>query len=80
MEWYLNWLEKNEQLPEENKPIGIVLCAGKDQDDIEYMKMDGTGIHVAQYITELQPQKELEDRLIRAVREGKEVFERKSLK
>ena len=42
--------------------------------------MDGTGIHVAQYITELPPQKELEEKLLRAVREGKEVFEKKALK
>lgn len=61
MEWYLNWLDKNERLPHEGKPLGIILCAGKDEDDIEYLQMDNNGIHVAQYITEL-PQDILEDK------------------
>jgi predicted nuclease of restriction endonuclease-like (RecB) superfamily len=52
MEWYLNWLDQNERLPHEEKPMGIILCAGKDQDDIEYLEMDKTGIHVAQYLLE----------------------------
>ncbi len=33
--------------------MGIIFCAGKDHDDIEYLEMDKTGIHVAQYLTEL---------------------------
>ena len=40
MEWYLNWLDKNDRLPREEKPVGIILCAGKDQEDIEYLEMD----------------------------------------
>ncbi len=72
MEWYLNWLDKNERLPNEEKPIGIILCAGKDQDDIEYLEMDKTGIHVAQYITELPPKEILEQKLKLAISIAKE--------
>ena len=46
MEWYLNWLDKNEKLEYEDKPIGIVLCAGKDHEDVEYMRMEESDIQV----------------------------------
>jgi predicted nuclease of restriction endonuclease-like (RecB) superfamily len=72
MEWYLNWLDKHERLPHEEKPIGIILCAGKDDEDIEYLEMDTTGIHVAQYITELPPKQILEEKLKRAISLAKE--------
>jgi len=29
MELYLRWLVQNEREPEENLPLGIILCAGK---------------------------------------------------
>lgn len=67
MEWYLNWLDKNERFGHENKPLGIILCAGKDRDDIEYLEMDKTGIHVAQYLTEMPPKEILESRLRKAI-------------
>ncbi len=77
MEWYLNWLDKNERLPHEGKPLGIILCAGKDEDDIEYLQMDSTGIHVAQYITELPPQSILEDKFRQAIANARENYEKK---
>lgn len=76
MEWYLNWLDKNERLSHENKPLGIILCAGKDEDDIEYLEMDKTGIHVAQYITELPPQDILENKFRQAIINAREKYEK----
>jgi predicted nuclease of restriction endonuclease-like (RecB) superfamily len=35
MELYLRWLAKHEQEPGEQPPIGIILCAGKKQEQIE---------------------------------------------
>ena len=67
MEWYLNWLDQNERLPHEEKPMGIILCAGKDQDDIEYLEMDKTGIHVAQYLNELPSKEILEHKFKQAI-------------
>ena len=79
MEWYLNWLNKNERLDYEEKPMGIILCAGKDHDDIEYLEMDQTGIHVAQYLTELPPKQILEANLRKAITIAKEVYCKKNL-
>lgn len=41
---------QNERFYYEERPMGIILCADKDHDDIEYLEMDKTGIHVAQYL------------------------------
>jgi predicted nuclease of restriction endonuclease-like (RecB) superfamily len=79
MEWYLNWLDKNERFNYESRPMGIILCAGKDHDDIEYLEMDKTGIHVAQYLTELPPKEILESRLRKAIAVARENFLKKSL-
>lgn len=79
MEWYLNWLDKHERFDYENKPMGIILCAGKDHDDIEYLEIDKTGIHIAQYLT-LLPQKDiLEAHLRKAITIAKENLLKKSL-
>jgi len=79
MEWYLNWLNAHERFDYEEKPIGIILCAGKDHDDIEYLEMDKTGIHVAQYLTELPPKEVLESHLRKAISVAKENMLKKSL-
>lgn len=79
MEWYLNWLDRNERLPHESKPMGIILCAGKDHDDIEYLEMDKTGIHVAQYLTQMPPKEILEAHLRKAMAIAKESHLKKSL-
>ena len=72
MEWYLNWLDQNERFNFEEKPMGIILCAGKDHDDIEYLEMDKPGIHVAQYLTELPPRDILEKKLKLAIQLAKD--------
>ena len=79
MEWYLNWLNKNERFNYEKKPMGIILCAGKDHDDIEYCEMDKSGIHVAQYITALPSKETLELHLRKAITTAKENFIKKTL-
>jgi predicted nuclease of restriction endonuclease-like (RecB) superfamily len=67
MEWYLKWLDKHERKPWEARPLGIILCAGKDSEDIEYLELDTSGIHVAQYYTELPPKEILESKLRQAI-------------
>lgn len=79
MEWYLNWLDKNERFEYESRPMGIILCAGKDHDDIEYLEMDKTGIHVAQYLTEMPPKEVLESHLRKAIFIAKETHLKKSI-
>lgn len=72
MEWYLRWLDKNERKLSEEKPLGIILCAGKDQEDVEYLELDQAGIHVSQYLTELPPKELLEAKLHIAIVNAKQ--------
>lgn len=79
MEWYLRWLDKNERKEGEEKPIGIILCANKDQEDVEYLELDQTGIHVAQYLTALPPKRLLEEKLHAAIAYARQQYESFSL-
>ena len=63
MELYLKWLDKYEKQDDENSPIGLILCAGKSNEQIELLDMHKDGILVADYWTELTPKKDLEDKL-----------------
>lgn len=63
MELYLKWLNKYEKQEGENNPIGLILCAGKSNEQIELLEMHKDGIMVAEYWTELPPKKQLEQKL-----------------
>lgn len=67
MELYLRWLARHEQEPGEQPPLGIILCAGKKQEQIELLELDSSGIHVAEYLTTLPPKALLEQRLHQAL-------------
>ncbi|MDO9105780.1 MAG: PDDEXK nuclease domain-containing protein [Methylovulum sp.] len=67
MELYLRWLAKYEQEPGEASPLGIILCSGKKQEQIELLELDQTGIHVAEYLTELPPKAVLQQKLHEAI-------------
>jgi len=67
MELYLRWLAKYEQEPDEASPLGIILCAGKKQEQIELLELDKSGIHVAEYLTVLPPPELLQAKLQNAI-------------
>lgn len=67
MELYLRWLAKYEQEPDEQPPLGIILCAGKKQEQIELLELDKSGIHVAEYLTVLPPKELLQAKLQEAI-------------
>lgn len=67
MELYLRWLAKHEQEPDENPPLGIILCAGKNTEQIELLELDASGIHVAEYLTVLPPPEVLREKLHAAI-------------
>lgn len=67
MELYLRWLAKFEQEKDELPPLGIILCSGKKQEQIELLELDGAGIHVAEYLTVLPPREVLARKLHEAV-------------
>lgn len=63
MELYLRWLSKHDQEPNEEPPLGIILCAGKKQEQVELLELDKSGIHVAEYLTVLPPKEVLQAKL-----------------
>ena len=68
MELYLRWLEHNEQLEGENKPIGLILCSEKSSEQINYLMLDNDEhIKVAEYLTVLPNKKILEQKLQKAI-------------
>lgn len=67
MELYLRWLEKYDMAEGENKPIGLILCAGKNEEHIELMHLDESNIRVADYMTKLPERKLLERKLQQAI-------------
>lgn len=67
MELYLRWLAKYDQEPHEQPPLGIILCAGKKQEQIELLELDKSGIHVAEYLTVLPPKELLQAKLQEAI-------------
>lgn len=67
MELYLRWLEKYDMAEGENKPIGLILCAGKNAEHIELMHLDDSNIRVADYLTKLPDRKLLERKLQQAI-------------
>ncbi len=67
MELYLRWLARYEQENGENSPLGIILCAGKKQEQIELLELDKSSIHVAEYLTVLPPRETLQAKLHDAI-------------
>lgn len=63
MELDLKWLNKHEKQEDENSPIGLILCAEKNHEQVELLEMHKDGIMVAEYWTDLPPKKELEAKL-----------------
>jgi predicted nuclease of restriction endonuclease-like (RecB) superfamily len=67
MELYLRWLAKYEQQPNEESPVGLILCAAKNDELVELLELDAAGIHVAQYLTELPSKELLQQKLHQAI-------------
>lgn len=67
VELYLRWLDRHERQAGEGKPLALILCAGKKQETVEYLDLGASGIHIAEYLTELPPRELLAKRLHDAV-------------
>ena len=72
MELYLNWLKKYETESDENPPLGIILCTSKKKEQIELLEMEGSDIHVAEYLTSLVSIELLEQRLHDSIAKAKQ--------
>jgi predicted nuclease of restriction endonuclease-like (RecB) superfamily len=67
MELYLRWLEKNEMQNDEETPLGLILCAEGNKEQIEYLQLHKSGIKVAEYLTQLPPKELLVQKLHKAM-------------
>lgn len=72
MELYLRWLDKHERAAGEEPPIGLILCASADAEQIELLQLDEASIRVAEYLVELPPVAVLRERLHRAIEHARE--------
>ncbi len=51
MTLYLRWLDRYERLPQEESPVGIILCARKGAQQVELLGLDSGDVRAAQYLT-----------------------------
>ena len=75
MELYLRWLDKYERQAGEHAPLGLILCAGKQREQIELLELDRSGIHVAEYLTALPSKEVLRDKLHKAIEHARKRLE-----
>lgn len=71
MEFYLRWLAEHEQEMDETTPLGIILCADKNQEQIELLELNKSGIHVAEYLTVLPPRDVLQAKLQQSIQQAR---------
>ena len=76
MELYLKWLNKFEKQEGEKEPIGLILCAESNKEQVELLEMHKDGIMVAEYWTVMPSKNELEMKLHQMLIEAKERIER----
>lgn len=67
MELYLRWLDRHERQAGENPPLGLILCADKNQEQIELLELNEGSVRVASYLTELPPKQLLEQKLVESI-------------
>ncbi len=72
MELYLKYMQKYEMQPDENPPIGLLLCSEGNTEHVELMMLDEDRIKVAQYLTCLPDKQWFVDKLNRSILIAKE--------
>lgn len=80
MELYLGWLKKYETMEGENPPIGIILCTEKSHAQIELLDTSSSGIHVAEYWTQLPPIEVFEKKIQEIVLQARNRYEFNDIK
>lgn len=72
MELYLKYMQKYDMLPDENPPIGLLLCSEGNTEHIELLMLNEDNIKVAQYVTYLPDKQWFIDKLNRSILIAKE--------
>jgi predicted nuclease of restriction endonuclease-like (RecB) superfamily len=77
IELYLRWLDEHERLDGENPPVAIVLCGGKDNEQVSLLRLDAKGIRIAEYLTDMPSRHVLAGKLHQAIRLAREQLVRR---
>lgn len=77
MELYLRWLDKYERQPCEESPLGLLLCAAGNDEQIQLLQLGDAGIQVSQYYTELPDKDLLKTQLQKQIAQAKLRLENK---
>ncbi len=72
MELYLRWLAQHDRAAGEEPPIGLILCATKDAEQVKLMDMEASNIRVAEYLAHIPDMEVLQAQLHRAVELARE--------
>lgn len=72
MELYLRWLDQYDRAAGEEPPIGLILCAAKDTEQVKLMDLGASNIRVAEYLAHIPDMKVLQAQLHRAVELARE--------
>lgn len=67
MELYLRYLQKYEMMPDENPPVGLILCTEKGKEQVELLILPEDRIKVSEYLTKLPPKELFEEKLHKAL-------------
>lgn len=68
MELYLRWLNQHDRAEGEEAPIGLILCATKDAEQVKLLDMEAANIRVAEYLAHIPDMQVLQAQLHRAVK------------
>jgi len=68
----MRWLDQNDRAEGEASPIGLILCASADREQVELMDLDSANIRVAQYLHALPDVQVLQAQLHRVVQLARE--------
>lgn len=80
VELYLKWLSRHEKMEDEQEPIAIILCSGKEQEVVELMDLEKDNIHISEYWLKLPPKEILQQKLHKAIENAKSKIEAKEMK
>jgi predicted nuclease of restriction endonuclease-like (RecB) superfamily len=75
MELYLRWLEKYDMQQGEEPPLGLLLCAEGNHEQIELLQLEQSGIRVAEYLTELPDPELLKQKLHNTIEQNRKRLE-----
>ncbi len=75
MELYLKYLKKYEMQPDEEEPIGLLLCSEGNTEHIELLMLEEQNIKVAQYLTVLPEKQWFIDKMKRAILIARELHD-----